>query len=282
MEKIAVISDIHGNLPALEAVLDDIRSRGIRRIICLGDLVGKGPEPVEVVRKIRETCETVVQGNWDHGISRPQTKPAGIWQRERLDASTLDYLLSLPFSMDVRLGGRLIRLFHASASSVYHRVMRKAPKAEKLALFDNTEATGTPEDGSSPDVVVYGDIHVAYHQVVYRKHKLKSSGADRVPRRYREGLLLVNTGSAGLPYDGIPQASYVILEGRAEEAPETGGPDRSTPNRTAPDPTANPSSFGFQFVRVPYDIEQAIRKAEQWELPNLERYTYELRTATEW
>ena len=68
MEKIAIISDIHGNLPALEAVLLDIERRGIKRIICLGDLVGKGPDSAAVVDRIKEVCESVVQGNWDLGL----------------------------------------------------------------------------------------------------------------------------------------------------------------------------------------------------------------------
>ena len=82
MEKIAIISDIHGNLPALEAVLHDIKRRGITRIFCLGDLVGKGPSSAEVVDLIKQTCEAVVQGNWDIGITLPQELPAGLWQQQ--------------------------------------------------------------------------------------------------------------------------------------------------------------------------------------------------------
>lgn len=66
MERIAVISDIHANLAALKAVWADIERRGIGRIFCLGDLVGKGPYPAEAVDEIRQRCEVVLQGNWDH------------------------------------------------------------------------------------------------------------------------------------------------------------------------------------------------------------------------
>ena len=59
MDKIAVISDIHGNMPALETVLDDIRQRGIEQIFCLGDLAGKGPLSAEAVDTIREVCDIV-------------------------------------------------------------------------------------------------------------------------------------------------------------------------------------------------------------------------------
>ncbi|GAB2676345.1 metallophosphoesterase family protein [Paenibacillus thermoaerophilus] len=264
MERIAVLSDIHGNMPALEAALADIRKRGISRIICLGDLVGKGPEPVEAIERVRETCEAVVQGNWDHGITLPQTKPGGIWQRDRLRDEDVAYLLSLPFHVDLRLSGRLIRLFHASAESIYHRVQRKAPKDAKLAMFDHTAATGETPDGRTPDVVVYGDIHTAYHEIVYRKNKSASPPVKR-------GLQLINTGSVGLPYDGIAQAGYVILEGESESG--SGGRDASDGNAAG--------SFSFTFVRVPYDIEQAIGIARRLGLPDLDRYAFELRTATE-
>lgn len=65
MDKIAVISDIHGNIPALEAALKDISERQIKRIICLGDLVGKGPCPEKAIDIVKEQCETVILGNWD-------------------------------------------------------------------------------------------------------------------------------------------------------------------------------------------------------------------------
>src|SRR5262249_29840307 len=113
MERIAVISDIHGNMPALEAVIKDIRRRRIKRIICLGDLVGKGPQPAEAVDRIREVCELTVQGNWDAGITLPQDKESGIWQQEKLGPERLNYLQSLPFSVDLHLSGRWFRLFHA-------------------------------------------------------------------------------------------------------------------------------------------------------------------------
>ncbi|WP_019536969.1 metallophosphoesterase family protein [Paenibacillus ginsengihumi] len=247
MERIAVISDIHGNVPALEAVLSDIRGRGIARIVCLGDLVGKGPEPAEAVDLVRSSCEIVVQGNWDLGINMPQDKEGGLWQQQRLGGERLAYLRHLPFSLDLTLSGRRVRLFHASAVSVYHRVLRKSPKTDKLAMFDNTELTGAFPGGSSPDVVIYGDIHKTY------MHTLRGKDGS--------GLILYNCGSVGAPYDGIPQACYAIIEGVAE-----GG-------EAAP--------FSLQTVRVPYDIERAIRIAEQVGMPGLERFRSEMRTGRE-
>jgi protein phosphatase len=249
MVKIAIIADIHGNLPALEAVAADIRRHRIKRVICLGDLVGKGPQPAETVDRIRELCELTVQGNWDLGINEPQDKEAGLWQQDRLGKERLEYLRTLPFCADLWLSGKRVRLFHASAKSVYHRVLKKADKAERLALFDNTEATGSfaGEDGVTPDVVGYADIHVSFHRTFKSKDK--------------QGLMLFNTGSVGAPYDGIAQASYVILEGLCD--------------------CREPGPFTVSMVRVPYDVSKAIAIAEQVGLPNLERFRYEQQTAME-
>jgi len=254
MERIAVISDIHGNMPALEAVLKDIRRRRIKRIVCLGDLAGKGPQPAEAVDRIRAVCELAVQGNWDVDVTLPQTKEAVLWQQDKLGPERLDYLRTLPFSIDLQLSGKWIRLFHASAESVHTRVTRKASKKEKLALFEHTGMTGAgaPEPSEAaarlPDIVVYGDIHVPYMQVIKSKGK-------------RQGLLLYNVGSVGAPYDGIPQASYGILEGAA-------GGSGSEP-------------YSIQLVRVPYDVEKVIEIAEQEQMPGIERFRYEMRTGLE-
>ncbi|MCS7460196.1 metallophosphatase family protein [Paenibacillus doosanensis] len=252
MEKIAVISDIHGNLPALEAVVKDIRRRRIKRILCLGDLVGKGPQPAETVDRVREICEQTVQGNWDIGINRPQDKAAGIWQQEKLGAERLDYLRSLPYCIDLQLSGKWLRLFHASALSVDHRVPRKAPKKDKLSLFQHTAMTGMPLGSDSepdriPDIVGYGDIHIPYLQTIKTKQK--------------KGLIVFNTGSVGAPYDGIPAACYTIVEGIPESA--AAGP------------------YSIQTVRVPYDIDKAIAIAEETGMPGIERFRYEMKHGVE-
>ncbi|MEK8126381.1 metallophosphoesterase family protein [Paenibacillus filicis] len=242
MEKLAVIADIHSNVTALDAVLDHIRACGIRRVICLGDLVGKGPQPSEAVDRIMETCEVTVQGNWDHGIVRPQEKGTAQWQKDRLSPEQLEFLDDLPFSYDIYLSGRKVRLVHASSDSVYHRVTRKAGKKEKLGFFENTAATGPfLETDATPDIVGYGDLHVPFMQTLKTKRK--------------GGLLLFNTGSVGAPYDGLPQACYAVLEG------EVGG------RKDAP--------FSLQWVRVPYDARRAVAIAETVGLPELERFRYE-------
>ena len=233
MDKIAVISDIHGNIPALEAVLGDIRDRGITRIFCLGDLAGKGPGSAEAVDLIREACEIVIRGNWDDFIGKPTDNSAIRWHQERLGTERLAYLAALPFSTECRISGRLVRLLHASPQSVYRRVQPWDSEGDRRAMF-------LPPDGSleQADVLGYGDIHHAYVQ-------------------HLGGRLLFNCGSVGNPLD-MTQASYSVLEGRW-------GDDQL-------------SSFSLQLMRVPYDIERAVRLAEQSGMPDLEPYCMELRT----
>lgn len=251
MERIAIISDIHGNLPALEAVLFDIKRRGITRIYCLGDLVGKGPNSAEVVDLVRQTCESVIQGNWDLGITLPQDQPAGLWQQQSLGEERLAYLKQLPFSIDLTLSGKRIRLFHASAQSVFQRLKRKASKQERLAMFQHTEMTGSPTDGMQPDIVGYGDIHIPYLLT------LNNPSERDVSEGERRGLMLFNVGSVGVPYDGIPQASYCVLEGDVE---------------------LREAGFAIQFVRVPYNIAQAARLAYDAHMPDARRYELEITT----
>lgn len=70
MNRVAIISDIHGNLPALETVLEDIHARSVDALYCLGDLAGKGPQGDTVIYLRRETCDGVVKGNWDEMMLR--------------------------------------------------------------------------------------------------------------------------------------------------------------------------------------------------------------------
>jgi protein phosphatase len=253
MEKIAIISDIHANIPALEAVLIDIKQRGIQRIFCLGDLVGKGPQPAETIDRIREVCEVVLQGNWDLGITYKQHDDNGLWHQSKIGTERLAYLAELPFAHEIMLSGKLFRLFHASASSVFHRVKRKASKDERLAMFNNTELTNATCGQRRPDLVGYGDIHVPYLLT------LRTPSDDPSELQQGSGLTLFNVGSVGTPYDGIPLACYSIVEGNSLNS-------------------NHPDSYSIQIVRTPYDIEQSIQLARAAKLPELDRYILEVST----
>ncbi|HYF64041.1 MAG TPA: metallophosphoesterase family protein [Herpetosiphonaceae bacterium] len=196
MDRIAVISDLHGNLTALHAALDDIRRREITRIFCLGDLIGKGPRSAEVVDLSRAVCELTVRGNWDEFILDTSTDdPVKRWHQQQLGPERLGYLAGLPNTIEFLLSGRQVRLFHASQVSVFHRIHMDDTPERHLAMFDNTAFTG---DGPPPSVVGYGDIHDAY---------VKNFA----------GHCLFNAGSVGNPLD-MPLAAYAILEGRYGDA----------------------------------------------------------------
>lgn len=196
-ERLAVISDVHGNLTALEGVLADIEARGITRVFNLGDVIGKGPRGSECIDLCRRRCELTVRGNWDTFISRDETQLWGgaQWTRDQLGAEDLAWLAALPSSHDLVVGGRPVRFFHASNVSEFHRVHYHHTDEQFAAMFTNTDFTG---DAPEPLVVGYGDIHGVYLEVDL-------------------GRTLFNAGSVGNPLDA-PDAPYVILEG------DTGAP----------------------------------------------------------
>lgn len=191
MDRIAVIADIHGNMPALETVVADIQGRGIKRIFCLGDMVGKGPHSDKAVDFCRENCEETVIGNWDNAlIERRHGHPVLKWHQDRLGEERLKYLESLPNTIDFHISGRNVRLFHASQVGVDYRVYVWDPEEKHLAMFTNTGFTG---NSFTPDTVGYGDIHMVYMKNMRNR-------------------ILFNAGSVGNALDE-PTAAYAIMEG---------------------------------------------------------------------
>lgn len=197
-ERIAVLSDVHGNVTAYEAVLGDIERRGITRVLNLGDVVGKGPRGSECIAITRATCEVTVRGNWDAFIARDARQPwAGAqWTRDSLAADDLRWLGGLPNVHELVLAEMRVRLFHASPVSEFHRVYAPRSPAEFAAMLATTDFTGA---GPVPSVVGHGDIHCTYLAV------------DR-------GVTVFNAGSVGNALD-VPGAPYAVLEA-------AGGPAR--------------------------------------------------------
>jgi len=191
--KIAIISDIHGNKTALEAVLEDIRLRNIERIFCLGDLIGKGPRGSECIELIQKNCERVVRGNWDVFIQSPTELELLQWFKDRLTEKDYHYLASLPYSIDLELNGQLIRFFHASPRSEFERIVPSHPIEKRLSMFENSEKTNSIHSKKLPDIVFYGDLHTTFLHT------------------YKMGILC-NVGSVGNSLD-LTSASYAILDG---------------------------------------------------------------------
>lgn len=187
MDKIAVISDIHGNIPALDAVLNDIKKRKIERIMCLGDIVGKGPSSCEAVDSIRKNCEVILKGNWDCLISERYESEKFDWHYRKLGIERINYLKNLPIYKEFYLSGKLIRLCHAAPWDVFYRVQSTSPIDEKIKLFKPVEG------GDKADIIGYGDVHCAYVQSF-------------------KGKMIFNSGSVGNPLE-LTMPSYAIIEG---------------------------------------------------------------------
>jgi len=193
MKRIAILSDIHGNMPALEAVLDDIKLRNIDEVVCIGDLIGKGPEPSKVIASIQENCDVVIKGNWDEFILNDSDSQSIQWQQDQLSEEDKIYLKNLPFCYEFMLGNKFIRCVHASPRSVHERISPFKPLEQQETLFENSEHTLNICGNRTPDYFVYGDIHYACVKPIDGKG------------------ILVNVGSVGNPLE-IPEASYCILE----------------------------------------------------------------------
>ena len=203
---IALISDIHANLPALDAVLADIDRRGdVKSVYHAGDLVGYSSSPNEVVARLRERGIAGVAGNYDSTVatdyehcgcrseSPRQEELAHVsyeYTRTVVTAETKRALAALPFSLDVRpLGGhaagpRLV-IVHGTPTlnTVYWTEARSDDFCRKMAAFVALKAG---------DVIAFGHTHKPWHRVV-------------------DGIHFVNTGSVGRPQDGDWRASYVLL-----------------------------------------------------------------------
>jgi diadenosine tetraphosphatase ApaH/serine/threonine PP2A family protein phosphatase len=247
---LAIISDTHANLTALMAVLADIDQKGIKHIVMLGDVAGKGPRPDAVLDVLRQRKIPCLFGNWDELLVRPlvQGSPPEMpsmtealeWQRTMLGYERLEWLTTLPFALDVPRKSGLVRLVHASSHGVWTRVRENDPLEQFYGLFATTTAVGL--DAPTPIAVGYGDIHT-----VLVRH-LRSFPEINPELR---GRMVFNVGSVGNPLDSN-QPSYAVLHG--SDHLEVG------------------------FVRLPYDIAAEVHAAEQAAMPQLEEYLEETRT----
>ena len=186
--KIALVADLHGNLPALEAVDADIRRRGADEIWCLGDLAGKGPSSAETFDWAMQNCSVILCGNWDEGIGKRYFATNDQFYYAQLGDTRMRQLLELPYEHHVVLSGRHLRLLHGRP--IMSRLLSTFdPERELEWLF-------------APDfnVVGYGDIHHA---------GLRALHGNRI---------LFSVGSVGNSIR-IPLAQYTLLECEKGEQP---------------------------------------------------------------
>lgn len=205
----AIVSDIHANQQAWNAVLLDIRSQGIDRIVCLGDIVGYGPNPAEVLESIYTNVDHVVLGNHDAVICdkmdvdmfNDDARDIILWTREQLTRDAIDYLASLPLS----LAGRFFRCTHAEFS---HPAMFDY-------IFEPADALHSWESVRE-SLLFVGHTHRSCI------HLLGQSGVPRMVEAQDFVLqtgkrFLVNVGSVGQPRDGDARSCYCLYD-TAEQA----------------------------------------------------------------
>ena len=210
-----MLSDVHGNLPALRAVLDDVDGAQTQAIWCLGDLVGYGAHPDECVRLVAERCDVCLAGNHDLGVIdhidisdfSPHAARAARWTREHAERSTLDFLGGLKPSHDGEVIGRrpshdgeVIGLYHASPRDpVWEYVLSGSQAAECM-------------DYMAPRIAAIGHSHVAL-RFTRKGGQMEGEAVSGGTRHdVSEGDWLVNPGSVGQPRDGDPRAAWLLLD----------------------------------------------------------------------
>ena len=234
----ALISDIHANLPALQAVLDHVAGqRGVAATYHLGDLVGYAPWPNQTVELLRGFKVPGVAGNYDSTVGTDyehcgckyedprQEELSHVsyeWTRQHASPRVKEYLAGLPFRIDLKpLGGHVARptviLVHGTPTlnTVYWTEDRPDSFCLQMATIAGAKAG---------DVIAFGHTHKPWHRVV-------------------EGIHFVNTGSVGRPKDGNWRAGYVLLE-------------------------MVRGDVRVEFVRVEYDLEAAMKGIRDSDLPD--------------
>lgn len=254
----ALISDIHGNLEALEAVLDDIQQQRIDEIFCLGDIIGYGPNPRECIDLVMQNCEVSLLGNHDEGaLFDPNgfnigAERAIFWTRDQLETG----------------GDSAQREKRWDFLSELHRTYRTGPY-----LFVH----GSPRNPLSEYI---------FPEDIYNQRKMERlfqlveqycfQGHTHVPGIFTEGYqfyapeeidheytlgdgkVMVNVGSVGQPRDGDNRACYLIVE---DSSTAGTGTAVETETETESEASSAPSgSTRLFYRRIPYDFEATIEK----------------------
>ncbi len=230
MNQITVFGDIHGNLPALEAVWEEMEKRNLEKRFCLGDLVGYGVQPDEVVYFIRNHDIPSLMGNYDEGVGwdsddcgcayrTPQAQALGersiAWSNAHTTAENKAYLRNLPMTMTLMMDKLRLTLVHGSPRRINEYLYEDRPDSSIERLLDMIGA----------DVIICGHTHKPYD------------------RTLPSGRRLINAGSVGKPKDHDPRAGFVVL-------------------------TVDGKELQTEFVRVAYDVEKAAQAIEAAEMPD--------------
>ncbi|MFC3199961.1 metallophosphoesterase family protein [Parapedobacter deserti] len=227
--KIALFSDIHANLPALEAMFRQLDDESVDVIYCLGDLVGYHIWPNEVIAAIRARRIPVLMGNHDERVGRLATSgqlDGGANYAYRLiDDAGRAYLKNLPahIRLEYRVEGmrRDVLLVHGSPHRNDEYVLEDTAEGTAIAMMEEAQAS----------VLCVAHSHLPYHRIV------AAAGGERYH--------MINTGSVGKPKDGDPRGCYVVL-----------------------DLSGGISDLQVRIERVAYDVHAAAEAILQSPLPN--------------
>lgn len=250
MEKIAIISDIHGNLESLKAVLNDIKERNIDKIICLGDIIAKGSNQHECIELIKNSCDIVLKGNCDEYFTSnidlsnkaKQEVDRINWNKSKLTQENVEYLSNLPYCFEFYMSGRLVRLFHATPEKINDFVGNIDNIDRLYKLFLPSKNTISNQ---MADIVIYGHIHTPFIQRIYNR-------------------TIINTGSVGNSIDvfrndkkdgnvkNTTVANYLIISGHY--------------NSKNID-----EKISYELVSIPYDIDKELESNTD----NIEISSYE-------
>jgi predicted phosphodiesterase len=243
--RIALFSDIHANLPALQSCLKDIDNRGVDAIYCLGDLVGYNIWPNEVIDTVIQRKIPTIAGNYDFGIGRSSDDCGCAYKTddERSNGAVSisytnnivkpqqrKYLRSLPFR--IRLEYELneekfnLLMVHGSPRKINEYLFVDRDEKSLLRIMEQAGA----------HLMFFGHTHKPYHRIL--------KGEEGI---YRHAI---NIGSVGKPKDRDPRGGYVIIS--LDEAFSLNSPD----------------SLSVEFIRFEYDVEKAARAVEESPLPN--------------
>lgn len=185
--KLAIISDVHSNLHALNSVKDAAELEGADLVVCAGDIVGYGAFPNECCRIVRDLANRSVLGNHERAAltkvttwMNPHAADAAIWTSENLSASSREFLETLTNGVRFKAGDASVAMFHGSPRSTEEYIYEE----------DASEALLGPE---GTDVLVLGHTHVPFVKPIGKR-------------------LIVNPGAVGQPRDGDPRACYAVLD----------------------------------------------------------------------
>ncbi len=235
--KIAVISCIHGNLAALKAVLADIDQQGAEQTFCLGDLVGYGPYPNEVVAMVRDRQIPTCQGCWDEDIidglnacecsypsllAEKRGRLAHEWTDAEVTAETREYLAQMPLA----LRHENLCFVHGSPQSQHEYLL---PETSAFIALERVLSTGA-------DILFCGHTHVPYVRTLsdgqlqirvvngdaLASSNISKSTLKKPAEQHSQTLTtplkqIINAGSVGEPRHGKPQATYVIYDTLSEQ-----------------------------------------------------------------